>query len=243
MMKSIYQLIKGSFRYASGKNLLRGSLGQFEGGYIAPKGTSYYAGINRHQKEGELTATINVRPYGENNAKFFSDGVVRYLDRAECLRGCTGSEQAFGDGWRTMNATTQVQFTGSSVIISHNGTNNKYQCQILQTVENNQDLCGKPVVFSVYARVLKKNSQGKGGAIGLINDNGYNKGIFLAHKTFANTEWERVSLSFRLPEKNSFRGLTVCLRSITASDSCNGAVVEFRDPKLEIGAFPTAVTG
>ena len=241
-MENIYRMIRGSFQYLKGENLIRGSLTQAVRDLIAPKGTPFYAGNHCTDPVGTLPATVRVVPCGDRNAKFQKDGVTYYVDSARCLRGYTGSEVELGNGWRTMNPTTQVQFTGTSVIVSHNGQPSKHQTQILYTVDSDRPLHGQPVTLSVYARVLKPNKQGKGGSIALINDTGYNKGIFLAHKVFSNTAWERISITFHLPKKASYRGLTVCLRAVSSSDVCSGAVVEFRDPKLEIGAFPTAIS-
>ena len=242
LMDNIYRLMKNSFQYVCGKNLLQGTLDITENvGYIATKGTHYYRMINGYQEVGILSETVAVMPYGMKNAKFVKDGSFFYVNLEDCQRGYSGSGQWFGGNWQTMNATTEVQIKDSSIIVCHNGTNFKYQSQVIQVVENNEVLRGQSVVFSVYARVIKLNSEGRGGTLALINDNGYNKGIFLAYKSFTNSDWERISFAVRLPSGNDFHGLTVCLRAITSSNSCDGAVVEYRNPKLEIGAFPTAI--
>ena len=143
--------------------------------------------------------------------------------------------------WQTFNSTTEVQLTGNSAIVSHNGIDEKWQCNIIQIVDNNEKLQGKPIVFSVYARVIRTNEDGNGGTIALINDNGYNKGKFLISKSFNNSSWQRIYVATHMPKGEEFKGLTVCLRAVSSSKKGDGAIVEFRDPKLEIGAFPTAI--
>lgn len=44
----------------------------------------------------------------------------------------------------------------------------------------------------------------------------------------------------RLPKEDVFKGITVCLRAITGNSICDEhAIVEFSDPKMEMGSFCT----
>ena len=244
LMENVAFFMKNSFQYVCGKQwlqmggFLRASPGD---ALIAPKGTPYFRQINGGEPLGVLTETLPALPYGRKNAKVTVSGNTCYVNLEQCHTGYTGTEQRFGGGWYTMNPATEVRLTDNSAIVCHNGKNSGSQVQILQIVENNQKLAGQPVVFSVYARVLKKNSQGQGGSIALINDNGYNKGIFIVQRSFQNEEWKRIFCSFHLPDGKDFKGLTVCLRALTFPKEQNAAVVEFRSPKLEPGCFPTAL--
>ena len=244
LTENMCALMKNSFQYVSGKQWLQADgflRSSVRDALIAPRGTPYFQEINGGGPLGILTETLPALPYGMNNAKITVGGNTCYVSLDQCCPGYTGTEQYFGGGWYTMNPATEVRLTDHSAIVCHNGKNSGSQVQILQVVEDNQKLAGQPVVFSVYARVLKKNSQGQGGTIALIHGNGYNKGAFFVQRAFVNEDWKRIFCSARLPDAKDFKGLTVCLRSLTFPKGQNAAVVEFRSPKLEIGSFPTAL--
>ena len=239
LMQNIWKLIRKSFEYKSNENLLRGSFALTNSAeYYAPKGKPFYSSINSYGEKKHFKKPFSVVPYGHNNFKFTYNSQIFYVRSGDCRRGVFGSGKTFCGGWITVNNTTELEILHNSVILRHNGIPQKFQANIIQTVENFQELAGKPVVFSVLARVLKTNSEGRGGIIALINANDYNNGSLMAQRAFNNTEWERVFVSARLPEAGSFRGLTVCLRSLVTSD-CDGAEVEFMEPKLEIGSYPS----
>lgn len=244
LMRNTYRLIKASFLYAKNTNWLRGYLRKdVSDRYIGRKGAPYYLKANDVEAKGVLLETVVVFPHGKDHAKLLLNEETVYLDKDAYGTGYTGSGVSFGGGWRTENSTTEVWTMQDSVIIGHNGRKSKVQTQILQIISDNGDLAGKPVVFSVDARVLKSNVEGGGGAIGIIHEKGYNSGIFFTRCDFHNTEWKRISCSAYLPESNKFRGVTVCLRALVAknTNSYDGAVVEYKNPKLEIGGFPTSV--
>lgn len=236
------ELMKNSFQYSCGQNLISSSFStNIIEGYIAPKGALYYDDFAQDRKAlGELKETIEIKPYGENG-KFTKDNTNYFVDMNNCVHGYSGNAKMFCNKWRTVNTTTEVQLDNNSVVITHNGTNENFQCNVIQVVDDNENLQGKPIVFSVYARVLKLNDDGKGGTIAVINANEYNRGIFMAHKTFENMMWERIYVTTRVPVGERFKGLSVCLRAMSSSRKGDAAIVEFRDPKLEIGAFPTAM--
>jgi hypothetical protein len=234
--------MKNSFQYTRGDNLISGIFCNNEiEGYIAPKGIEFYDRFpGERGAVGVLKETVGVIPYGAD-ARFTRDDINYYVSLDSCVHGYCGNEKLFCKKWKTINSTTEVQLTGNSVIVSHNGKNANSQCNIIQVVDNNEVLQGMPIVFSVYARVIRLNTDGNGGAVAIINANGYNKGIFTGYKTFKNTSWQRVYVTARIPIGEEFKGLSVCLRAVSSSQKGDGATVEFRDPKLEIGAFPTAI--
>lgn len=241
LMEKTYELMRNSFLYAGSRNWLDGNLCRaVSDGFFAPKGTEYFDSMRTRERKGELPHALPVRPYGTNYGKVAVKGKMCYVDIETCVTGCTGTNQQMGTGWYTQNSTTQVQLTECSAIISHNGKSSPAQTQIIQVVKDNEKLSGKPVVISVWARVLKKNRDGKGGSIAIINENGYNEGKLFAYRNFDNESWERVVCSVFLPVGEDFKGVTVCLRALVAKEAFDGAVVEFKSPKLEIGAFPTA---
>lgn len=112
--------------------------------------------------------------------------------------------------------------------------------QIIQTLDESIDLSGKVVTLSVYARVLEYNNNRTGGTVGIINGTDYENGVFYAKTDFINKEWKRINLSVRLPQKEDYKGLTICLRAIAGTgDMPAHASVEFSEPKLELGSFST----
>lgn len=72
------------------------------------------------------------------------------------------------------------------------------------------------------------------GSIAIINENNYNKGKLFAKKNFKNSDWEKIVLTTRLPDKDEFIGITLCIRAIQITGK-EHSVVEFKNPKLEFG--------
>lgn len=242
-LKNMMSLMKQNFLLFCGENLLAGHLKEdVMDGFIAEKGTTYYNKVyfEPDQRAGILEKVYSAEPFGQRVAKVTRRENVIYISQKCCKRGFVGDGKQFGGKWMLINPSTVVETLSDSIIIRHNEDNSKYQTNIIQTIENSGRLAGKPITFSVYARVLKTNSEGKGGTIAVINSDNYNKGNFLAAKSFTNTEWERIFITVILPELPQFNGVTVCLRSVV-SKKADGAIVEYKFPKLEIGTFPTAL--
>ncbi len=126
-------------------------------------------------------------------------------------------------------------------MILHAGNASKAQMNVIQTVKYAEELCDTTVTFSVLTRVLHpSNVENLGGTIAFINSDSYNQGEFYKSKSFANADLQRISLTAKLPKKEDFNGLTVCLRANAGTgDEPQHAVVEFAKPKLEIGVIST----
>lgn len=162
-----------------------------------------------------------------------------YVENDNCIKGVVGDGEIIGEYWRTVNRATQIAVKDDSIVISHNGMKSTAQVQVVQNVENDSALKGKAVTFSVWARVVVQNSNHKGGTIAIINAKNYNQGKFFAKIDFDNTEWERISVTAKMPADEEYQGVTVCMRALTVDNGGQHAVVEFSDPKLEVGSFAT----
>ena len=84
------------------------------------------------------------------------------------------------------------------------------------------------------------NNDNKGGTVAIINDCDYSKGKFYAKTDFDNKAWKRIHVSVELPKGDAFKGITLCMRAIAGNgDSPKHALVEFANPKFEVGSLPT----
>lgn len=233
-----------SFEYADGVQLLRGKISsRLEMNYIAPKGIAFYQDKLCTKEKGHLSRYFNVIEHNRNYAKILSADDIYYVNKDDVLKGNIGDGKIICNMWRTVNGSTVVEVKENSIVIGHNGAKSTAQMNVIQTIENSCELAGKVITFSVYARVLAHNNQNKGGAIAFINANDYNKGVFMAKTDFDNSEWKRISVTAQVPAGESFGGLTICMRALAASEvGQKSALVEFSDPKLEVGTFPTKYT-
>ena len=172
-----------------------------------------------------------------------------YLTGSLCKTDATnlslfyGHDKQISEGWKTIGNSTFVFLQKNSLILMDNGGSSSAQINIGQTLENYNELIGKPITLSVDARVLKRNDFGEGGLIAIANANSYNKGVFYAKKSFHNLEWKRITLSIQLPDKDNFNGITVVFRAIRGgwTQNCQNAIVEFANPKLEIGITSASI--
>ena len=156
------------------------------------------------------------------------------------LRGYSGHGFRLKSGWYTQNKTTLVLGKIQSVVLKHNGCSRKEQINLLYSVESFEELIGKYITISVWARCLKINNNGIGGTLAIICDSHYNKGEFYKHISFSNMEWSRISLTVKVPDK--IEGLIVCLRANKGTgDIPAHSEVEFCSPKLELGVFSTSL--
>ena len=234
------QCMYNSFEYADSKQLLSSAFSsrQIEH-FVVEKGVRYYEDKECTILKGMSTSYYNAhrinRCYGEIEEK----DIVYYVQTDEMKKGCIGAGQCLFDNWYTVNGSTVAIVKDRSVILGHNYSKSKAQMNLIYTLDNNTDLSGEIVTFSVYTRVLKHNYQGKGGTIAFINATDYNKGIFAVKEDFVNKEWKRVSITTHLPQGSEYQGLTICLRALAGTTGEDSALVEFSDPKLEIGTFPT----
>ena len=208
--------------------------------YIVCPGTKYYSSSRDRKliEEGSLTHYTRVYEWNRLNGKIMIDQKSYFVKSDDCIKGYVGGGDIGQNGWKTQNNSTLVKLKEDSVIIGHRGGKSLAQTQIICVVDNNDKLQGKVVTLSVYARVLRKNNEGRGGTIALINANGYNGGHFYAQAQVTSLEWEKVFVSICVPEKKDFHGLTVCLRAVAGTgNEPQHAIVEYYMPQLEMGAF------
>lgn len=233
-------LILQSINKIKKDNLLTGNLKILPEHFIAEKGTAFYSlENNEYVKKGITNKSFSVIERNGDYSKIVSKDEVFFVQTNKCKRGYIGHGiEIENTSWRLQNESTLVEIHDDGIIIAHNGKASKAQMQIISTIQNNKALQGKVITFSVWARVLKKTSAGKGGCIAFINANDYNKGVFCAKEEFDNTEWEKISVSYWAPEGKKFQGLTVCMRAF-ADDSIDGehACVEYHSPIVQVGSF------
>ena len=249
--KKYIHFLKNSFSEIDGCNLLNGGfITDHSASKIAEKGITYYQ-YNRSselsygkensipQKAGILEKDIQITNFDFPYAKYL-DEKEYWIDAANCINGVVGKDKLVGTSWKTINESTTVVFKDYSIVIKHSGCNSVGQMQIIQDIDKWNELEGKFVTLSVYARCLQtSDDNNRGGTIALINEDSYSGSLF-AKKEFNNTEWQKIVLTVKLPSKNQFKGLKVLLRS-NASKKADGrhSIVEFCKCKLEVGAFPT----
>lgn len=230
--QKIIALINNNLSIADNTNFINGGLSSnVLDKYIVPRNTIFF-------KEGDdseymLDCSKPVHHFSGDEGLFYIGETKCHTSKCNCVKGYTGTANSLYSNWRTQNHTTQVVITDYSVILGHNGLDEKFQSNLLFIIGNDRRLKGKPVTLSVLARVVNLNSHGTGGSIALINDCSYNRGVFLVHKDFCNTGWQRLYLSTILPD-DDFIGLTVCLRALVI-DKNDYARVEFADARLELG--------
>lgn len=227
-------LIKKNIAEYTNEQLLKGNfIPDVSDCYIAKKDSVIYSDSKGTKTSKKLDHYALVNEFSMPYSKIFGG----YVNADACVKGVYGNGKFFGDkAWQTVNSNTCAVLKSNSVILCHNGSPSKNHMNIIQTVQNSDELCGKTVTLSVWARVIELSEEKKGGVIALINDNSYNKGQFYAMTEFGNKTWKRIVLTAKLPEKEDYKGLTVCFRACGVSGlkkKC--AVVEFCNPKLEIG--------
>ncbi|MDE5995998.1 MAG: hypothetical protein K2G56_03680 [Eubacterium sp.] len=221
-----------------GKQLLKGNLNLYEDEYIAMLNSEVYNNPLEN-KNGVAKLTHHTRVDALNFP--YAKTAEGYVHVDDCVKGIIGNDKNLNSYWKTINASTCVIFNDHSITIRHVGNASKGQMNLIQTIENTNELVDTTVTLSVWARVLQRsNDNGRGGTIAFINSDSYNKGDFFQSKGFTNTKWQRISLTAKLPKKENFVGLTVCLRANAGTgDNPQHAIVEFANPKLEIGLIPT----
>ena len=220
-----------------GKQYLNADLSAPEGHYIADEGTAYYSDPFCKNPAGSLNHCSRV-----SNLTFpYSKIAEGYVKSDDCVKGIIGNNRNINADWKLVNNGTCVIFSDYSIKIKHCGNESKGQTNIIQTIDNIDELAAATVSFSVWTRVLQPSNDNQiGGTIAIINDDNYSKGQFYKSKTFKNSEWEKVVLTAKLPAKENFKGLTVCLRAnIGVGNDAKNAIVEFAKPKLEIGKIST----
>lgn len=220
-----------------GKQFLKGNLSTNDNKYIASQFSQLYNNPIEKKPLGVLKNYSKVLDFDFPYSRV-SEG---YVNSDACIKGIIGADKQLNSYWQTVNNSTCVLFKDHSIIIKHAGNQSKGQMNIIQTVEDIDELYGTTITFSVWARVLQfSNDNTRGGTLALINSNSYNKGQFFRSKPINNTQWERISITCKLPEKENFKGLTVCLRANAGiGEKPINAIVEFSRPKLEIGSVPT----
>lgn len=234
------RLIWNSVDKIEKENLLFNDLSNLNTGYIVEKGVPFYIKEgNEFIKKGKTNRCFLIEGGIEGAfSKFTFRDKIFFARSSECKMGFSGHGYEMGKSlWKLQNQSTLVEISDKGVLIGHNGSASKAQTQIISTIQHNEKLRGKVVTFSVWARVLQKNDDKKGGCIAFINANDYNAGTFCAKEEFDNIDWKKITLSYWIPEKD-FKGLTVCLRAL-ASDRVGGknAKVEFYLPTVQIGSF------
>ena len=235
--------ILNTFSYSDGVQLLPYEQEEFVSEcYVAPRGAYFYDSSDASAPMGRLNRCFDIIDYSKSRVQIYAKERFFYVDKVECVRGVIGENKEIGKNWKTINSTTVVMFSDTGIVIGHNGKKMNAQTQVIQTIDNTENLPDAVVTFSVYARVKKLNNNNTGGTIALVNANNYNKGKFLVKTDFINTTWERISVTTRLPKGNAFKGLTLCMRAIAGSgDNPIHAIVEFCNPKLEYGTYPTKI--
>lgn len=235
------EFLLNSIQTMERKQLLVNTLNVSIKEYIVSQGTKYYSQNENKElvEEGVLTRYIPVYEWHRLCGTIILNKKKFFVRSDECVKGYVGGGIEIGQsGWKTQNSSTFVEMKDNGVVVGHNGGKSTAQTQVIRIIENNEKLQGKLVTLSVYARVLKKNNEGQGGTVALINANGYNGGHFLAKAKVSSTEWEKVVVSVRLPAGNDFQGLTICLRALTGNgEKPEHAVVEYYMPQLEMGCF------
>lgn len=229
-----------SFSYVNGPQLIENDLSiENCNEYIIPRGKNFYENKG-NQRKGRLAKCFGIIDFEDDYAKIISKNVVYYVKTEDCVKGYLGGNKNVCKKWKTINSSTLVIFNSNSVIIGHNGNGTFGQTQIIQTLTDKEYFIGKTVTFSVEARVLNLNNNGLGGTLGIINSSDYNKGKFYAKTDFVNSNWEKISVSVRMPDIDKFKGVTLCMRAISGTiDNPIHATVEFRNPKFEISSYPT----
>ena len=231
-----------SFLYADGAQLINDKLCQEDClNYIVESGKKFYNDINCKEEKGHLSRCFNIEKIEEQYATIISKGHTYFVRPEECLKGYVGGDKCVCREWQTANSSTLVLINEGSVIVAHNGKHSLAQTQIVLTVKNSNRFIGKTVTFSAETRVLRLNDGGFGGTLAIINANDYNKGRFYAKTDFVNESWKRVSVTAKIPQKKNFHGVTLCMRAVAGTDieKPKHAMVEFRNFKFEVGAYPT----
>ncbi len=220
-----------------GKQFLKGNLSTYDNKYIASQFSQLYNNPIEKKPLGVLKGYSRVLDFDFPYSRV-SEG---YVNSDACIKGIIGADKHLDSYWYTVNNSTCVIFKDHSIIVKHAGNQSKGQMNIIQTVEDVDELYGNTVTLSVWARVLQfSNDNGRGGTLALIHSDSYNKGTFFKSKPIKNTNWQRISITCKLPEKENFKGLTVCLRANAGTgEKPINAIVEFSRPKLEIGSVPT----
>lgn len=149
------------------------------------------------------------------------------LGNGKEIRNFNGDGIDIGNGWKTRNASTLAIQTQESVILMHNGGNDKSQVNILWVFQNIEKYKGKTICISVEARVCRLTENGGGGVLAFINAQNYNAGKFYNKTEFRNPTWEKIQLSVELTDEVINKGGLVCLRAVYGEPF--SAVVEYRN--------------
>lgn len=233
--------LSNNFDVYKGKNLLKNGdftkLSSFVNEFIALKGSLIFNNLGEDIGK-RLESAGKVNNIGLLYSQVAGDNSDIYVSSDDCIKGFTGDNVTFSQYWKTANKTTCVIVKDHSIIVAHNGIDARYQTNIIQTIDNLEQLYGKVVTLSAWARVLMpSDNNGVGGTIALINASDYNQGKCYARKVFKNTEWRKIELTTILPDKDELKGVTVCLRANTGVSK--HSVVEFSQVKLELGRIST----
>lgn len=234
----LYKKLNGFIRSSLvGKQYLNEDLSASGNRYIAVKDALYYKDSECKNPVGTLHESLNVLDFDLPYSRILKG----YVKSDDCVRGLFGNGVYINDDWKVVNNSTCVILKDNSIVIQHAGNASKAQMNVISTVKYAEELCDTTVTFSVLTRVLHpSNVENLGGTIAFINSDSYNQGEFYKSKSFANADWQRISLTAKLPKKEDFNGLTVCLRANAGTgDEPQHAVVEFAKPKLEIGVIST----
>ncbi len=234
----LYKKLNGFIRSSLvGKQYLNEDLSASGNRYIAVKDALYYKDSECKNPVGTLHESLNVLDFDLPYSRILKG----YVKSDDCVRGLFGNGAYINDDWKVVNNSTCVILKDNSIVIQHAGNASKAQMNVIQTVKCAEELCDTTVTFSALTRVLHpSNVENLGGTIAFINSDSYNQGEFYKSKSFANADWQRISLTAKLPKKEDFNGLTVCLRANAGTgDEPQHAVVEFAKPKLEIGVIST----
>ncbi len=201
---------------------------------IAKKGAKCFDVKTKSITEYRLEKYYVVSQYDKNYSIVTLKGNKYLVSNDECVKGFCGKDKIINENWKTINASTLAILKEDSIVIGHSGIKSQAQMQIIRTIISEENLYGKIVNFSVWARVLQCNDEGKGGTIGIINAEDYNKGKFFAKLDFNNREWEKLTISVKLPKKQNFKGLTICLRALANrnEEALEYAMVEFGELEL-----------
>lgn len=232
--------VRNSFECMSGKQLLNGAFINEKKSRIIKKDALYFENYECKQVVGRLSRYLNAFEVDKGVVQFTIGTNTYYAKADDCVTGFVGDNQKINDNWRTVNLSTLVVIQDESIIVGHNGCDSAAQTQIISTLDRARELADKVITISVFARVLQSNDQEQGGTLDIINANGYNKGKFYRKIDFNNKKWQRVSLTVRLPREEELQGITICLRALAGSGkNSKHSLVEFSDPKVEMGSFCT----
>lgn len=239
MISNKKQFILNTVNIMKPENLIENDFAKTNNNYIIEKNKKLYKNEQGKMYQcGNTEQAFKILAWGRCYSKILIDKQLFYVKTDDCEKGYTGHAVRIGNTfWKLQNKSTLVKIKDKSIIIEHNGSDSKTQMQIIYTICNSEKLKGKVLTFSVWTRVLQRNDAGKGGSISFINASDYNKGIFVEKKDFSNFEWKKISLYYRVPENETFNGITICMRALASEKDGNNAKVEFCQPRVEIGSL------